>query len=73
MPKKRFVLFEDNEDGTTTMTACVDESGEEHVFVVGMSFEDLSESLAPATMDDAQALMNENAVYIPPTPPMEGD
>lgn len=41
---KRFIHMEDNEDGTMTMTMCVDEENED-TFLLQMSFDDIIASI----------------------------
>jgi hypothetical protein len=61
---RKFVHFEDNGDETITVTVRLDDEGE-HVFVMSMNFDDIVDSISTSSMEEAQEIMNEHAVYIP--------
>ncbi len=65
--EKSFILYEDNGDGTTTMTLKAAEYGvdEPTKFVVPMNFEGLANMLSPEVQEEAQELVMKNLVHIP--------
>jgi len=64
MPAKKFMLFEDNEDGTTTLT--INMAGEEELtFVIPFGLEEFGNMIPQSTMDETAALTIANVIPIP--------
>lgn len=62
---KRFIHMEDNEDGTMTLTMCVDEKNEQ-MFLIQMSIDDVANSTVNnQAMLDMAADVADNFIEIP--------
>lgn len=62
----KFILMQDNEDGTTTVSMCFGEG--EYSFLVPMTLDDWATEIAANVTIEADAVMDtiaSNAVFIP--------